>query len=143
MRIYLDNCSFNRPYDSQTITIKIETEAKLYAQELIAKGELELIWSYVLDYENGRNPFEEKRSRIMMWKQYAVEYINETESVLELGEYFLNKVGLNMWDALHVACAVEGKCEYFITTDRRIINKCADEAKIRVLNPIPFLETIT
>lgn len=79
VRIYLDNCSFNRPYDSQTIKVKLETEAKLYAQELVAKGELDLVWSYALDYENSKNPFEEKKSRIGMWKQYAVEDIKETE----------------------------------------------------------------
>ena len=143
MRIYLDNCSFNRPYDSQVITIKIETEAKLYVQELITKGQLDLVWSYALDYENEQNPFREKRSRIGMWKQYAVENIKETESVLALGEYFVNEVGLKMWDALHLACAIEGKCEVFLTTDRRVVNKCKNETKIRIINPIQFLEAIT
>jgi predicted nucleic acid-binding protein len=143
MRIYLDNCSFNRPYDKQVITIKIETEAKLYVQELITKGQLDLVWSYALDYENDRNPFKEKRSRIGMWKQYAVENIKETETVLALGEYFVNEIGLKIWDALHLACAVEGKCEYFLTTDRRVVNKCTNETKIRIINPIQFLEAIT
>ncbi len=36
MRIYLDNCCFNRPYDNQSqIRIHLETEAKLHIQELI------------------------------------------------------------------------------------------------------------
>lgn len=31
MRVYLDNCSFNRPFDDQTqIKISLETEAKLF-----------------------------------------------------------------------------------------------------------------
>ena len=34
MKIYLDNCCFNRPYDDQTqIRISLETQAKLYVQE--------------------------------------------------------------------------------------------------------------
>lgn len=101
---------------------------------------MKLVWSYALDYENTKNPFDEKRSRIGMWRQYAIEDIKETESVLELGEYFMNAIGLKMWDALHVACAVEGKCEYFITTDCRVVNKCTNKTKIQVLNPIQFLE---
>ena len=33
MRIYLDNCSFNRPFDDQSqLKIKLEAEAKLYIQ---------------------------------------------------------------------------------------------------------------
>ena len=62
MRIYLDNCCFNRPYDDQTqIRIRIESEAKLFIQAKILAGEIELAWSYVLDFENKANPFPEKR----------------------------------------------------------------------------------
>jgi hypothetical protein len=61
MRIYLDNCYFNRPYDEQNnMNIYLETEAKLYIQNKIKNGVLELAWSYVLDYENDNNPHLEK-----------------------------------------------------------------------------------
>ena len=46
MRIYLDNCCFNRPFDDQThFRIRIEAEAKLYVQDLVREGRLELAWS--------------------------------------------------------------------------------------------------
>ena len=46
MRIYLDNCSFNRPFDAQSkLKIKPETEAKLYIQSEIINGRFELVWS--------------------------------------------------------------------------------------------------
>jgi hypothetical protein len=36
MKIYLDNCVFNRPFDNQNaIRIRLEAEAKLYIQSLI------------------------------------------------------------------------------------------------------------
>jgi len=36
MRVYLDNCCYNRPYDDQTqMRINLETQAKLYIQQLI------------------------------------------------------------------------------------------------------------
>jgi len=58
MRIYLDNCCFNRPFDRQDdITTRLETEAKLYIQNQIKAGTLKLVWSYILDFENSRNPF--------------------------------------------------------------------------------------
>jgi hypothetical protein len=51
MRIYMDNCCFNRPFDSQSqVRIRLETEAKLRIQERIAMGEIELVWSYILDF---------------------------------------------------------------------------------------------
>ena len=73
MKIYLDNCCFNRPFDDQTqIRIKIETEAKLKIQEEVRSGNIQLVWSYVLDYENNRNPFLERKTRITGWKKYAI-----------------------------------------------------------------------
>ncbi len=62
MRVYLDNCCFNRPFDDQTsLRIRIETAAKLYIQDMVRTDALELAWSYVLDYENDANPFRETR----------------------------------------------------------------------------------
>ena len=55
--MYLDNCSFNRPFDDQSqIRIHLETEAKLAIQKKIMDGEFEIVWSYMLDYENQQNP---------------------------------------------------------------------------------------
>jgi len=46
MRLYLDNCMFNRPFDDQSnIKILLETEAKLKIQENIRLGIHELAWS--------------------------------------------------------------------------------------------------
>lgn len=42
IRIYLDNCCFNRPYDDQEqIKIRLESEAKLEIQARIKTGELD------------------------------------------------------------------------------------------------------
>ena len=65
MRVYLDNCCYNRPYDDQTqLRISLESQAKLYVQELIKDGKLGLASSYVLIYENSKNRFEAKRTAI-------------------------------------------------------------------------------
>ena len=58
VKVYLDNCCFNRPFDDQSLlVVRLETESKLHVQELIRQGTLKLCWSFVLDYENGANPF--------------------------------------------------------------------------------------
>ncbi|MFU8789904.1 MAG: hypothetical protein ACNA7G_12815 [Methylobacter sp.] len=64
-KLYLDNCMFNRPFDDQSnIKILLEAEAKLKIQESIRSELYELVWSYVLDYENEQNPFRERREQI-------------------------------------------------------------------------------
>ena len=55
MRIYLDNCCFNRPFDDQgQAKVKLEAEAKMTIQSRVLNGELELAWSSVLDVEELR-----------------------------------------------------------------------------------------
>jgi hypothetical protein len=46
MRIYLDNCCYNRPYDHKgNLVVKLEAEAKLQVRKMIKDGEIELVWS--------------------------------------------------------------------------------------------------
>ncbi len=83
MRIYLDNCCFNRPYDDQTsVKIRIETEAKLYIQDKVKQGEIELVWSYMLEQENEDNPFDDKKENIREWAEIAVIDVSESEDIL-------------------------------------------------------------
>jgi len=51
MRIYLDMCCFNRPYDDQgPARIRLETEAKVLLQQKVKDAECDLVWSAALDF---------------------------------------------------------------------------------------------
>jgi len=130
-RIYLDNCCFNRPYDDQVyLTVYLETEAKLFVQKEILKGSFELAWSYMLDYENSMNPYEERKKAIEKWKRIAVYDVNFSVDVNILGNKMLT-YGLKNKDALHIACSVMAKCTYFLTTDKGVLNKQISEIIIQ------------
>lgn len=136
-KIYLDNCCYNRPFDSQAhIKIRLETEAKLYIQTNVREGKYSLCWSFMLDYENGKNPYEEQQRMIAPWKNVAIDFCPPTEMILMRGKEIM-KFGVKNADALHIACAIEKRCEYFITTDRKLTNK--NIGGIIVLNPIDFV----
>ena len=63
MRIYLDNCCYNRPYDDQSqMRVSLEAQAKLHVQEEINEGKYELASSYMLTYENSKNRIESKKT---------------------------------------------------------------------------------
>lgn len=137
MKVYLDNCSFNRPFDDQSsLVIRLETEAKLHVQELIRKGELELLWSFVLDYENGANPFQEVRNRIAAWKRIASTDCEFSEEIANKASELM-QLGLRQMDASHIACAICLAADYFLTTDKKILNKPVTE--IKVINPLDFV----
>lgn len=137
MRVYLDNCCFNRPFDEQvSAVIRLETDAKLHIQELIRSGELELCWSFILDYENAANPFDEVRNRIKEWKSLAVADCALSDEISDKAAQLM-KHGLRQMDASHIACAIYLNADYFLTTDKKILNKHV--AEISILNPIDFL----
>ena len=126
MRVYLDNCCFNRPYDDQSsLKIRLETEAKLYVQELVKSGSLALGWSYILDFENGANPCEERRIEIQRWKDLADRNTVETSEIIEWMRQ-LALFGLKPFDALHVACAKDMACDVFLTVDKGILRKISE-----------------
>ena len=67
-RLYLDNCSFNRPYDDQTLLKNhLEAEAKLYIQKEILNSHYELAWSYMMDYEVSFNPFSDRKNQTVKY----------------------------------------------------------------------------
>ncbi|WP_052311098.1 PIN domain-containing protein [Anabaena sp. PCC 7108] len=41
-------------------------------------------------------------------------------------------------DALHIACAETSKSDYFITCDKRLINRCQD-LSLKVINPTDLI----
>lgn len=142
MKIYLDNCTFNRPFDNQSgIRIRIETEAKLHIQEQIKAGKLKLIWSYILDLENEQSPFIERKISIAKWKNFASTDVEESENLLKTANILLNS-GLKSKDALHLASAIEGKSKYFITTDDGILKKISKFDKIVVVSPTDFIKQL-
>jgi len=47
------------------------------------------------------------------------------------------KCGIKNKDALHIASAIKANADYFITTDKKLINKNIEG--IIIINPIDFL----
>jgi len=137
IKVYLDNCCFNRPYDNQNdLLIFLETEAKLFIQDIIHSGKIMLIWSFVLDYENEANPFDERKHNIIAWKNLSIVDCNLCDTITDIATDLL-KIGLRQKDASHIACAIYAGADYFITTDKKILNKPVQG--IIIINPIDFI----
>ena len=139
-RVYLDNCSLNRPYDDQTqIRISLETEAKLYIQTSIANGKLEMAWSYMLYYENSKNTNIAKRNAILNFAKNAVIVTTANPSIIHRAKE-IGATGIKAADALHIACAIDANCDCFITTDDRVLKYRSDS--IQILDPIDFIRFV-
>ena len=139
MRVYLDNCCYNRPFDEQTqLKVRLETEAKLRVQAMMRNGEVEYVWSDILSQEVFDNPFPHRREKILEWRHGAVCTVEMTTDVIADADELAEK-GLKAADALHVASAAAVDCDCFITTDIRLL-RCIRQFKVtRILNPMEFL----
>ena len=138
IKLYLDNCCFNRPFDDQTqLIIRLETEAKLFIQDEIRKGIFQLAWSYILDFENEVNPFEQRRSAVDVWRDVACETVIESEKIIVFAKH-LQKTGIKPNDSLHLSCAVNAKCDCFVTVDRKLLHRNIPE--IKIFDPVAFIQ---
>ncbi len=100
-----------------------------------------MVWSYILDYENNRNPFQERNHRIKKWKSYAIDDVEESFELIKSAKK-LNEMGFHKIDSLHIACAIFAKCEYFLTTDDQILKRERLLNKIKINDPIGFIKEI-
>ena len=72
MKIYLDVCCLNRPFDDQTQDrIHLESEAVVLILKHVRSGNWEWISSEAVDYEVGQTPNVERRHRVESLIRYA------------------------------------------------------------------------
>lgn len=140
-RIYLDTSIYNRPFDDRTQPkIFLETQAVILILQMVEAKLIELVSSSVLEYENSRNPYAIKQRFMNQYLQMAIMRQQVNEPIRQRAEQ-LEQQGIKPIDALHVACAEAANSDYFITCDKRLINRC-QELAIVTLNPVDFIVEI-
>lgn len=123
MRIYLDNCSLQRPFDDRSQQrIRVEAEASLALVELVERGELEILSSDALLYEIGKTPDPVRREFALAVLEHANVRVGATPEVTTRAETFV-AAGVRTVDALHLASAVEGGARFFATSDDRLLKQ--------------------
>jgi len=139
LKIYLDSCALNRPYDKY-LNEEIATEAKLIIDifELIDQNILILVDSEVLDAECQLIPDEEKKARVNAIRSKAQYYVKLSPHVKERAKTFL-QYGIKPMDALQLASAEKG-ADIFITVDKRLLKKAKKipTLQIEVFSPLEF-----
>ena len=69
---------------------------------------------------------------------YSSEYVDEKmfTSMKPLRDEII-KEGIKFADASHLACVIHSNCDFFITTDDRILKYRGD--RIKVISPVDFI----
>jgi len=142
MRIYLDVCCLNRPFDDQKQErIRLEAEAVLLILERCQKGQWELVGSEAIWFEITQIPDEERRQKVLALAKLKKEMVVINQEIVNRA-IFLEKNSVPAMDAIHLACAESAEVDVFLTTDDLLLKKAKRIGKIlkvRVANPVHWL----
>jgi predicted nucleic acid-binding protein len=142
MKIYLDACCLNRPFDDQSqARIRVESEIIIFILSRIYEKEWEWIGSEILELELEQTPNVEKRERLILSASRSDTSV-KIEQIENIRSHELEKFGFHSFDALHIACAESGKADIFLTTDDKLLKlatRCSNKLKVTVANPLTWL----
>jgi len=145
MKVYLDACCLNRPFDDQTQDrIHLESEAVLTVLKHVEAGDWEWIASSVVLFEIGETPNQERKRRVLKLCEKASASIGLNEEIRLLAES-LKSYGFSTYDALHLACAKQAGVDVFLSTDDKLIKRAqrySDFIVLNVRNPLSWLQEV-
>jgi predicted nucleic acid-binding protein len=141
MRIYLDNCSIQRPLDTKSqLRIVLEADAVLGLIELSRTQEVELVTSAVLR-------FEIRNCQNVVRREYAADVLKAATVDVALTDVIrrraleLEAFGIRPLDSLHIASAEAAGADYFCTCDDGILSKGRSKiaASVKIVSPIELI----
>jgi predicted nucleic acid-binding protein len=145
MRIYLDLCAIQRPFDDDRTQRRIreEAEASMRVVRLIEQGTVELVTSFALDVESDASDDPLKRG-------YTESVLSLTGQRLEPSDALQRRTdeykaqGLKTWDATHLAVAVEARVDFFCTCDDRLLRraKAVDTGLTRAVSLLELIKEV-
>lgn len=122
---YLDLCCLKRPFDDATVDrIRKEAEAVAAILDLAQSGTVHLVRSPAHDFENERNPREDRRLATRLWLDTATVSVAASQETIDRARA-LAGLGFGPLDALHLAFAEASAARWFVTTDDRLLKLAA------------------
>jgi len=141
VKVYFDLCVYNRPFDDQIQPrIMIESLGVVTIMALIGGKQIHSINSFVLDYENRKNPNPERRSFIEKLLAESSEFIRPNDSIAKRA-WELERKGIMGMDAFHVACAEQARADYFVSCDDVLVKRLGsvEDLTVRALGLLEFI----
>lgn len=141
LKLYLDNCCYNRPFDDlkqEKINLEANAIENIFRKHI--NKEVEIYKSMAIDFEISKIKLDIKKRQVEdLYDAMDLTEIDYSQDIkqraVELKQYNIKDM-----DALHLSFAESKNVDYFITTDRILINASKRaNLKIKVINPIEFI----
>lgn len=141
MKVYMDNCCFNRILDDRTDpVIYFERNTVLLILELVEKGVFELCGSQMLLKEISDTPDIIKREKLELMYTLCSSEVVIDEEIAKRAIEIRNQSNIRNNDSIHLACGEFADVDVFLTVDKKFMNNANRiPAKVRVMNPTEWL----
>jgi len=139
-RLYLDVCTYCRPFDDQNfLRIRLETDAFYLITQYIKQEKYQAVVSPVHFKEVNAIPELKKRMKIQaLLRKIDTKILYKADKARQRAEE-LYSLKFGIADAAHVAYA-EQLADIFITCDDKLLKKCKNSSlSIITMNPMEFL----
>ena len=142
MKIYLDVCCLNRPFDDHSQErIRFESEAVMTILDHCRLKTLTLLSSEAVDLEISKIPDDDRKQKVMLLSLISKRNIVIDDGIKNRAKD-LNNIGFKSFDAFHIACAEKGQADVLLTTDDHLLKKAMSHReflKVRLENPLRWL----
>lgn len=141
MRIYLDNCSYNRILDDRSNSkIYYERNSIMIILELAEKSAIKIIGSEMLIKEIDDTKDAYKKSVLEMLYSLCSEEIIVDKTILNRAEIIRHSSNIKYKDSIHLACAEAANADVLLTTDIKFMNNSNRiKTYTKVMNPNQYL----
>jgi predicted nucleic acid-binding protein len=144
MRIYLDNCCYNRPFnDFSQERIRLEGLAVLNILVRAYVGLDEIVGSEAVDFEIRNIASAHKRLLVEAVYRGIRQHIIYTPEIIKRALEIRSQSNIRTLDSLHIACSESAEVNVLLTTDDRLERACRKlELTTRVMNPIDYIKEL-
>jgi len=145
MKVYLDVCCLNRPFDDLSqARVAIEAAAITYLLELIDASRLTDYSSEMAWVEVERMPDADRRRNVSLLLPPNARIMPLSDDLLDLADT-IREMGFDLADAVHLAAAQRLGVEAFVTVDESVLKRAkrnASRLSVRVIDPMALLEEL-
>ena len=144
MRLYLDVCCLNRPFDDLSQDrIQFESDAILAIISRCQSGKWKLVSSEAIDLELKKMKNNDKLKKVLALLSASAEKLILNETAIKRSKEF-QRNGIKTMDSLHLAVAETSKLDVILTTDDAFLRTASKMGlDIIVANPVTwFMEVL-